>query len=167
MMENNPYQAYTEGSIFNDHPMRLVVSLYQGALDATRQASQCLQARDVWGRGKAINKVVAILSELMASLNEKEGAEIAQNLKRLYHYMQRRLIEAHARQVAEPLFEVEKLLAIMLEAWREACEKTSGSCEATDQGATNPAIHSEEAPYAAYLGSGGEATEPISSVFSF
>jgi hypothetical protein len=37
--------------------------------------------------------------------------------------MQRRFIEAHARQSAAPLLEVEQLLKTMLEGWREAAER--------------------------------------------
>jgi flagellar secretion chaperone FliS len=187
MTGNNPYQAYTEGSVLSGHPLRLVVALYEGALDGTRQAVTCLQARDIWGRGRAINKVIAILSELLASLDEKKGGEIATNLKRLYFYMQRRLIEAHARQAAPPLLEVEKLLETILESWREAASKVSvedlssldaglpGSQrrEAHSPAASHPASAAlpsaaqtaEPEPYADYLGH--DAETPASPVFSF
>lgn len=167
MSEINPYQAYTEGSMFSGQPIRLVVALYQGALEATRQAVHCLESRDIWGRGKAINKVVAILAELLSSLDEKEGGEIAQNLKRLYLYLQRRLIEAHSRQAAAPLLEVEKLLGIMLEGWREASERgvpqdLSAITSATPGIAKIP---EEEKPYADYLGA--DIEEPANPILSF
>ena len=186
MTSNNPYQAYTEGSVLSGHPLRLVVALYEGALDGTRQAAGCLRACDIWGRGKAINKVIAILSELLASLNEKEGGEVAANLKRLYLYMQRRLIEAHARQAAPPLLEVEKLLETILEAWREAESKIGvedlrspnantldSGLRAVDVQAGSPASVTlpataqrvEAQPYADYLGQDAETS--ASPVFSF
>jgi flagellar protein FliS len=193
MTGSNPYQAYTEGSVFNDQPLRLVVALYEGALDATRQAVSCLQARDIWGRGKAINKGIAILSELLVSLDEQKGGEIAGNLKRLYLYMQRRLIEAHSRQAAPPLLEVEKLLETMLEGWREAASNGNvqeidsldevGSLDAHGREAYGPDVHSQDLPhlglatsraasqpaeaqlYADYLGQDTEM--PAGSVFSF
>jgi flagellar secretion chaperone FliS len=123
LSDNNPYQAYAEGSVFSEQPIRLVVALYEGALEAARQAERCLEARDIWGRGKAVNKAIAILSELLITLDEEKGGEIAHNLKRLYHYLQKRLIEAHSRQNVAPLREVQKLLGTMLEGWRGAAEK--------------------------------------------
>jgi flagellar secretion chaperone FliS len=186
MTGNNPYQAYAEGRLFSEHPLRLVVALYEGALDATRQAVSCLHARDIFGRGKAINKVIAILSELLASLDEKNGGEVAANLKRLYLYMQRRLIEAHARQASPPLVEVEKLIETMLEGWREAASKvntqdlgtldqnipasagrTAGQDAAYPDTATSPAMTrtAQPQPYADYLGQ--DAETPASPVFSF
>ena len=54
------------------------------------------------------------------SLDLKRGGEIAQNLKRLYSYMQTQLLNAHMRQVAEPIVEVSNLLTTLLEGWRGA-----------------------------------------------
>jgi len=116
--EQNPYQAYTDGSIFSDNPMNLVVALYQGALDATSQAESAVRARDIPTRTKAINKAISILTELLVSLDLEKGGEIAQNLKRLYSYMQVQLLEAHMRQVPEPIVEVSKLLTTLLDGWR-------------------------------------------------
>jgi flagellar protein FliS len=118
--DQNPYQAYTDGSIFSDSPLNLVVALYQGALDATHQAASALRAGDIPGRTKAINKAISILTELLISLDLKRGGEIAQNLKRLYSYMQTQLLNAHMRQVAEPIVEVSNLLTTLLEGWRGA-----------------------------------------------
>ena len=95
----NPYQAYTDGSIFSDSPLNLVVALYKGAIDATREAENALRARDILGRSKAINKAISILTELLVSLDHEKGGEISKNLERLYSYMQRQLLAAHARQI--------------------------------------------------------------------
>ncbi|HMF78525.1 MAG TPA: flagellar export chaperone FliS [Bryobacteraceae bacterium] len=166
MTESNPYHAYAEGSVLSDQPLRLVVTLHQGAMDATRQALQCLEARDIWGRGKAINKGIAILSELLSSLDEEKGAEIAQNLKRLYLYMQRRLIEAHSRQAAPPLLEVEKLIGTLHEGWCEAAEGSARELADTSSTASSSVNRPEEArPYADYAS--GDVEAPASPVFSF
>jgi flagellar protein FliS len=117
---NNPYQAYTEGKVLTNNSLELVVALYEGALTAGRSARLCLEAGDIWGRTKAINKAIAILTELMVSLNHEKGGELAGNLKRLYSYMQCRLIEAHTRKLAAPIQEVEGLLTTLLDGWKQA-----------------------------------------------
>lgn len=118
--DHNPYQAYTEGSIFSDSPLNLVVALYEGAIDATSQAESALRSGNIMGRSRAINKAISILTELLVSLDHERGGEISQNLERLYSYMQARLLAAHAHQAAEPIAEVSKLLATLLEGWRGA-----------------------------------------------
>jgi flagellar protein FliS len=102
----NLYQAYTEGRVFSENPLNLVVALYQGALDSARQAERCLASGDITGRSKAVNKALGIITELLVSLDHARGGEISQNLKRLYSYMQVRLLDAHAKQQAEPIVEV-------------------------------------------------------------
>ncbi len=118
--DQNPYQAYTDGSIFSDNPINLIIALYQGALDATSQAESAVRAGDIPTRTRAINKAVSILTELLVSLDFDKGGEIASNLKRLYSYMQVQLLDAHARQRPEPIAEVSKLLNTLLDGWRAA-----------------------------------------------
>jgi len=120
--ESNPYQAYTDGSVFSDNPLNLVIALYQGALDAAHHAERALRAGDIMARGKAINKANAILSELLMSLDHERGGEISRNLKSLYCYMQGQLLAAHVRQSGEPIVEVASLLANLLEGWRAAAQ---------------------------------------------
>ena len=123
MNYNDPYQAYAEGNVYSGNPLRLVVALYEGAIDCVRQAKQCLLTGDVWGRNRAINKASRILTELLVSLDHEKGGEVSANLKRLYGYMQSRLLEAHAQQSREPMDETERLLTTLLEGWLGASEK--------------------------------------------
>jgi flagellar protein FliS len=120
MIGNNAYDAYSEAGMLSQNPMSLVVALYDGAIDSVRTARLCLESGDIWGRTRAINKGVSILTELMVSLNHEKGGDIAANLKQLYAYMQRRILEAHARKSAAPLEEVEKLLQTMADGWKQA-----------------------------------------------
>jgi flagellar protein FliS len=157
--DQNPYQAYTDGSIFSDSPLNLVVALYEGAVDATRQAESALRTRDIPGRTKAINKAISILTELIVSLDLKRGGEIAQNLKRLYSYMQTQLLNAHIRQVPEPLEEVSKLLTTLLEGWRAAgrAERSASDAacsvseSATAKHSPPPAANASAPVYGGYL----------------
>lgn len=145
--DQNPYQAYTDGSIFSDSPLNLVVALYQGALEATSQAENAIRARDILGRTRAINKAHLILTELLISLDLERGGEIAQNLKALYVYMQEQLLKANLRQSAEPLTEVSKLLDTLLEAWREASKSQTAVAEsAYGTGSFSPARQEEAFP---------------------
>ena len=116
-------QAYVEGTVLSGNPLEMVVALYEGAIEAVRRARNCLVSGDIWGRAKAISKAVEILTELLISLDHTRGGEVSQNLKRLYSYMQCRLLDAHALKSEEHLSEVERLLLKMVEGWRGAADK--------------------------------------------
>lgn len=168
LSDYNPYQAYEEGSVASEHPMRLVVALYEGALGAVQNAGRCLEGGDILGRSKAVNKALRILTELLISLDCEKGGEISLSLKQLYGYMQTRLVEAHVRQSAAPLHEVEKLLATLIEGWRGASSGLPHTAVVKEElagPAYEPELETAGMPYAAYW------SEPLETrsgaVFSF
>jgi flagellar secretion chaperone FliS len=150
LSDYNPYQAYEEGSVASQHPMRLVVALYEGALEAARAAARCVESGDILGRSKAVNKALRILTELLVSLDYEKGGEISLSLKRLYGYMQTRLIEAHARQAAGPLREVETLLGTLMVGWRGASNGAPQSAIVHPPSETLAGVETQAMPYAAY-----------------
>jgi flagellar protein FliS len=142
---SDPYGAYVEGSVFNENPLGLVIALYEGTIQAVGRARQCLSGNDAWGRAKAISKAVELLTELLMSLNHKEGGDISANLKRLYSYIQCRLLEAHAQRAQAPMDEVEQLLETMLAGWRGVADKTSHMPHAATIEMPNDDLQAEEA----------------------
>ena len=128
MFEQNSYRAYEEASLVESNPVRLVTALYKGAIDATVQAQRYFETGDIMGRSRAITKAVNILTELIASLDHQAGGEISANLKRLYSYMQQRLLAAHSEKRPELLAEVLKLLREMIEAWYKVAASHGQPC---------------------------------------
>lgn len=124
-MQNNPYQAYAQGSVLSSSPLKLVTMSYEKTIECIRQAKSFLETGDVLGRSRVITKSVEILTELMISLDMEKGGDVAVNLKRLYSYMQQRLLEAHTKKSSAFLTEVEGLLSNLLEAWYTVAEKNS------------------------------------------
>ena len=116
-MSDVGHNAYLEGRILSADPLELVTLLYQGCTDSVREARHCLAKAEIEARGQAISKACAILTELIGSLDYERGGEIAKRLGLLYDYMQRRLLDAHARQADEPLAEVLGLLLTLAEGW--------------------------------------------------
>lgn len=117
-------RAYQAQSILTASPGQLVLMLYDGALRFIAQARAGIaQPEDSPGRIERINAAIlraeAIIAELRANLNPKDGGELAENLDRLYDYHLRRLFEANLRKSDEPLLEVETLLGELREGWVE------------------------------------------------
>ena len=115
-MMRNPYQSYVEQDVQSGDPLKLVQMLYRGAIDAVSAARVHLRQGAIRERSRQIGKALAIVHELLRSLDRHQ--EISKSLARLYVYMTKRLIEANAAQSEAPLAEVERLLSTLLEGWR-------------------------------------------------
>jgi flagellar protein FliS len=125
MNYNSPQQNYLEDQILSADPVQLIGILYRGALDAVANAGVRLASGEIAARSAAISKGVAILHELSMSVNREKGGRLGTDLVELYDYMQRRLLDANVSRTPEPLLEVERLLTVLLEGWRECEEKVS------------------------------------------
>lgn len=120
MTGNAPYAGrYSEVAVKTSNPLQLVVMLYHGAVRNLHEATSHLQKGNIEGRTHSINRTLAILSELQASLNFEEGGQVARSLESLYAYMKQRLIAANLGQRVEPLKEVISLLTTLQSAWEE------------------------------------------------
>jgi flagellar protein FliS len=138
------YERNLETQVYSASPLELTRMLYRGALDAIRTARRCLDAGDIEGRGKAVNRASAILLELLASLDLQAGGEVAASLSRLYDYAHRRVLAAHLEQQSAPLDEAAALLQTLLEGW-EACETD----QALNPGQAAPELTSDLSPHLA------------------
>ncbi len=116
-MRNNAYQNYFENEVLAANPLKLVELLYRGAMEAIASARRHLRSGDIRARSRAINKAMAIVTELSLSLNHEQGGELSRNLASLYAYIERLLIQANSQQCEPPLAEAETLLSTLLEGW--------------------------------------------------
>jgi flagellar protein FliS len=98
---------------------RLVSMLFEGALSAVADARIKMIGGDIPGRGQAISKAIAIIDEgLRASLDRKQGGEIAAQLEDLYRYICGRLMHANLRSDPKALDESANLLLELQSGWK-------------------------------------------------
>jgi len=142
-----PQDAYLESQVLSADPLELVRLLYRAAGDATRSARAHLSAGRIAERSRQITKAHAILTQLSVSLDHARGGSLSRNLAELYDYMQRRLLEANLCQNAEPLVEVEGLLATLLEGWDQI--RTAPEHSAHHENASSP-VSEESGEYGGY-----------------
>ncbi|SRR5581483_7886648 len=140
--------AYVESRVLSADPLELVQLLYQGALNAVREARACLSQRDIAGRSAAISRAIDILSELTASLDHEKGGELSQNLARLYDYIGRLLLDANFRQIDEPMAESLGLLATLAEAWEQIRSASAENIDAPAREEEELACAGRPNPYA-------------------
>ncbi|MCM3338737.1 flagellar export chaperone FliS [Paenibacillus sp. MER TA 81-3] len=113
----NGYLAYQKNKYETASPHRLTLMLYTGAIKFVNQAELSLQEGDYIKAHQHLIKAQDIIYELMASLNEQEGGEVATNLKNLYLYINEQLVQANLTKSVEPILEVKPLLQSIKEAW--------------------------------------------------
>ena len=108
--------AYNETNVLTATPERLVVMLYDGAIRYLYAAATAAREgrRDV-ARDR-LRRAQAIIDELNRSLDMRQG-QIARNLRDLYSFCSRHLIDSTLNGNPAGYEEVAKLLAELREAW--------------------------------------------------
>lgn len=96
---------------------RLVIMLYEGAINFLKQAVIAIQAGDYNKKGRLLAKAQDIILELNMVLDTKAGGELATNLRRLYNYMWNRLTIANNKCDPDILREVIGLLEELNKGW--------------------------------------------------
>lgn len=101
------------------NPHRLIVMLYDGAIEAIGDARTHIANGAQASKGAAISRAIGIIEQgLRASLDVTRGAAIATQLDELYDYMARRLLVGSLRNDAAALAEVAALLSDLRSAWQ-------------------------------------------------
>jgi flagellar protein FliS len=110
--------AYRQAGIGTQSRGRLIVLLYDGAIKFMKLAIKEMEAGDHAAKGQYIGRAQDIINELNAVLDMEAGGEIAQNLRRLYLFMNRRLWQAHTRNDPQMVRELITLMEELNQSWK-------------------------------------------------
>ncbi len=128
------YRTTVAAEVESASPHRLVLMLFDGALQAIRQARIHMGQGQIAEKGQLLGKAISIVEEgLRASLDKAAGGELAQNLEALYEYCARRLFEANLKNDPVLLDEVERLLADLREAWATIGQTSAQAVQEPEQ----------------------------------
>src|SRR5580704_16947329 len=120
---------YLEQTILSADPIDLIGMVYQRAIFCVRDARDHLRHKRIAARSAAIMGAYSALAELLAALRPEMAPELAGRLQSLYFYMQRRLLDANAQQIDQPLAEVLSLLSTLAEGWSGVAAELSPNRE--------------------------------------
>ncbi len=108
----------TETSVQGADAHKLVELLFEALLRHLSTAATAISKGDVASKGIAIGKAVRIIEEgLKAGLNDREGGELAANLRQVYDYSIVRLTHANLHKDAQAVAEVQSLIAPIADSW--------------------------------------------------
>jgi len=105
-------------------PHRMIVLLYDGAIEAIRIAEGHVNTRRIAAKCEAIGKALRIVEEgLKACVDRSAGGDLAQRLVALYDYIAMRLLQANLRNDRKALEEARGLLADLRLAWVQIADR--------------------------------------------
>ena len=121
MKPNNPWQSYRQVATRTASPGQLVLMLYEGAIRFLERAQAGFRLEDPVEFNTTINNNILraqdIIRELDFSLNVEQGGELAIQLRRLYDYFDRILLEANLRKDPKGVGEVIQRITDLRDAW--------------------------------------------------
>jgi flagellar protein FliS len=140
-MQHYGDSLYKQTDIITADRGKLVVLLYEGAINYLISAKKSIQEGDIEGKCNSVTRAMDIVQELNYSLKMQEGGTIATNLRRLYWFMEKHLIKAKIeRQSTRKIDEVISILSELCEAWREILEKPEVKVVRETDGTNHPGL---------------------------
>jgi flagellar protein FliS len=113
-------KQYRSDELHTADPRKIVLLLYEGAINFLKAAKECATLKDVSGRAYNINRATAIVLELLNALDFERGGEVARHLRDLYVFLLRRLIEANKGNQPAIIAECIPVLETLHDGWNEA-----------------------------------------------
>ncbi|MBN1843523.1 MAG: flagellar export chaperone FliS [Deltaproteobacteria bacterium] len=118
-MHGNGVGAYQQTNVMTADPKRLVIMCYEGAISNLRLAREKYDAREYEAKARAVQKFQDIVNELLCSLDFEKGGQIATNLRAIYEYMIRRILQGDVEKEPSVFDEVLGMLEELKGAWEE------------------------------------------------
>jgi flagellar protein FliS len=109
--------AGAHGRVEGADPHRLVQLMFEALLDRLALARGHMERGRAGPKGEALSRAIALFEALSASLDLEQGGDIAVNLRALYDYAMRRLLDANLRNDTAALDEVAGLVREVKSAW--------------------------------------------------
>lgn len=112
------YDAYKKVDVETASQGKLVIMLFNGALQRAEEAKRQLRKRNMEAVHNNLIRAQDIIAEVRGALNLEAG-EVARNLDRIYEYFQHLLIQANIRKDPAPIDQCVEMMASMRNTWQE------------------------------------------------
>ncbi|MEW6304177.1 MAG: flagellar export chaperone FliS [Verrucomicrobiota bacterium] len=121
MRTTDPLRSYRQVATQTAPPGQLVLMLYEGAIRFLERALDGFRHEDPAAFNETISNNIlraqAILHELNVSLNMEAGGEFSATMRRLYDYLDRRLLDSNLRKDDAGIRETINRLTALRDAW--------------------------------------------------
>ncbi|HOZ49429.1 MAG TPA: flagellar export chaperone FliS [Candidatus Hydrogenedentes bacterium] len=113
------YGAYRRVEVETASQGKLVVMLFNGAIQRAEEAKRQMAKHDLVAVHNNLVRAQEIVAEIRSALNMEAGP-VAHNLNRIYEYFQHLLIQANIHKDPSPIDECVGLMTSMRDTWEEA-----------------------------------------------
>lgn len=119
MAYGQPYKAYQTTGVKTSSQKQLIVMLYEGMNKFMNRAIKAIQEEEIEVAHHNLNKTGKILLELLGTLREDKGGEIAANLKKIYVHCYEQIVIANLKKDITLIKEIQKILSNLGEGWKQ------------------------------------------------
>ena len=123
MAQGRPYQAYQTTSIKTSGQKQLIVMLYEGMNRFMNKAITAIHDHDYEAAHHNLNRTGNILLELLSTLREDVGGEVAENLKQIYVFCYEQTVVANLKKDVEMIKSIQDILNNLSEGWKQIGKK--------------------------------------------
>lgn len=121
MRQTDLLRSYRQVATQTAPPGQLVLMLYEGVIRFLERALDGFNRQDPVEFNETISnnvlKAQAIIHELNMSLNMEAGGEFSANLRRLYDYLDRRLLDSNLKKEDTGIRETLQRITTLRDAW--------------------------------------------------
>ena len=129
--------SYRATAVAGASPLRLVILLYEQAIEDIRRALAAQRRGSIEERTREIDHALLVLGHLQATLDKDQGGSVAANLERFYKQVSAGLVEAQCTQSAAALEQQMAHLMLVHQAWSEVEQRNPSA--ASDPPPATPA----------------------------
>lgn len=115
---------YKQNAVISAPPEKLVVMLYEGAVQNLKLSISALEKGDRAQFGLRLGKSNSIVAELLSSLDHHAAPEITKKLEKLYLFVIDRITEANLSLNNKGLNDSIKIMETLKEGWEYASKQT-------------------------------------------
>jgi flagellar secretion chaperone FliS len=131
----NSWKSYRQIATQTAPPGQLILMLFDGALSSLERALTGFECTDPGEKNLTIHsnlqRAADIIRHLNHSLNLEAGGQLAETLRRLYHYFDHRIVESNFKKQRAGVDEVISRLKELREAWAAMLVNQTKATDAT------------------------------------
>ena len=113
----NSAAKYQKVELTTADPVEMIIKLYEGVIRFNNLSKKAMEEGNIAARNDYINRSIAIISELTASLDTEKGGDIAYNLARLYEYSLNSLNMANIKNDPALIDSVTRVIEELKKGW--------------------------------------------------
>lgn len=100
-------------------PLDLIILLHDGVIESLQRAILYINKGDIEEKVKHVSKAMAIIEELLRSLDLNEGGNVAFSLQRIYAFLLKELAIANIKDDTMKIKNIQEMIRELKRAWRQ------------------------------------------------